>query len=47
MLWTVVVVLLALWLLGIVLKITSGLIHILLVVALIVIVMRLLSGRRV
>jgi hypothetical protein len=47
MLWTIVVVLLVLWLLGILLKVTSGLIHILLVIALVVIVIRLLSGRRV
>jgi uncharacterized protein DUF5670 len=47
MLWTIVVILLVLWLLGITLKITSGLIHLLLVIALIVIVVRLLSGRRV
>lgn len=47
MLWTIVVVLLVLWLLGILLKVTSGLIHILLVIALVVIVIRLLSGSRV
>jgi hypothetical protein len=47
MLWTVVVVLLVLWALGLVLKVTSGLIHILLVIALVVIVYRLLTGRRV
>ena len=47
MLWTIVVILLVLWLLGILLKVTSGLIHILLVIALVVIVFRLLSGRRV
>jgi hypothetical protein len=47
MLWTIVVILLVLWLLGITLKVTSGLIHLLLVIALIVIVVRLLSGRRV
>ena len=47
MLWTIVVILLVLWLLGITLKVTSGLIHILLVIALVVIVFRLLSGRRV
>jgi heme/copper-type cytochrome/quinol oxidase subunit 2 len=47
MVWTIVVILLVLWLLGIALKVTSGLIHILLVIALVVIVMRLLTGRRV
>jgi len=47
MLWTIVVILVVLWLLGITLKVTSGLIHLLLVIALVVIVIRLLSGRRV
>jgi len=47
MLWTIVVILLLLWVLGLMFKIASGLIHILLVVALIVVVFRLLSGRRI
>jgi hypothetical protein len=47
MLWTIVVILLVLWLLGITLKIAGGLIHLLLVIALIVVVVRLFSGRRV
>jgi hypothetical protein len=47
MLWTIVVVLLILWLLGFTMHIAGGLIHILLVIALVVIVLRLLSGRRV
>jgi hypothetical protein len=47
MLWTIVVLLLVLWLLGFSLKVMGGLIHILLVVALIIILMRLLTGRRV
>lgn len=47
MLWTIAVVLLVLWLLGIVTSYTAGgLIHILLVVALIVVVLRLFQGRR-
>jgi hypothetical protein len=46
MLWTLVAVLLILWLLGFSLGIGGGLIHILLVVALVVIVINLLSGRR-
>jgi len=47
MLWTLAIVLLVLWLLGIVTSYTAGgLIHILLVVALVVIVFRLLQGRR-
>lgn len=47
MLWTIVVILLVLWLLGFALDVVGGLVHILLVVALVVIVLRLLSGRRV
>lgn len=47
MLWTVVVLLLVLWAVGLTLKIASGLIHILLVIALVIVVYRLLSGRRV
>jgi hypothetical protein len=47
MLWTVVVLLLVLWALGLTLKIAGGLIHILLVIALIVVIFRLLTGRRV
>jgi hypothetical protein len=46
MLWTIVVVLLILWLLGFSLHVAGGLIHLLLVVALIVIVINLVSGRR-
>lgn len=47
MLWTLVAILLLLWVLGLAFKIASGLIHILLVIALIVVVYRLISGRRV
>jgi hypothetical protein len=47
MLWTVFVVLLILWLLGFSLHVAGGLIHILLVVALVVLVLNLVSGRRV
>jgi len=46
MLWTIVAVLLILWLLGFSLHIAGGLIHLLLVVALVVIVINLVSGRR-
>jgi hypothetical protein len=46
MLWTILVVLLVLWLLGFSLHIAGGLIHLLLVVALVVLVINLLSGRR-
>jgi hypothetical protein len=47
MLWTVFVVLLILWLLGFSLHVAGGLIHLLLVVALIVLVVNLLTGRNV
>jgi hypothetical protein len=47
MLWTIVVVLLILWLLGFTMHVAGGLIHILLVIALVVIVLRLLTGSRV
>jgi hypothetical protein len=46
MLWTIFVVLLILWLLGFSLHVAGGLIHLLLVVALVVLVINLLSGRR-
>jgi hypothetical protein len=45
MLWTIFVVLLILWLLGFSLHIAGGLIHLLLVVALVVLVINLVSGR--
>jgi Family of unknown function (DUF5670) len=48
MLWTICVVLLVLWALGMVTSYTAGgLLHILLVFALIVLVIRLVQGRRV
>jgi len=47
MLWTIAVVLLVLWLLGMVTAYTvGGFIHILLVLALISVVIQLVSGRR-
>ena len=46
MLWTIFVILLVLWLLGFSLHIAGGLIHLLLVVALIVLIINLVSGRR-
>lgn len=46
MLWTLIVVLIVLWLLGFSFDIGGGLIHIILVVALIVLVIRLLTGGR-
>ena len=47
MLWTIMVVLLVLWLLGFGFKIGGSLIHLLLVLAVIVLVIQLLTGRRV
>ena len=47
MLWTIIVLLLVLWLLGFTLHVAGGLIHLLLVIALVVIVIQLLTGRRV
>jgi len=47
MLWTVVAILLILWLLGFTLHIGAGLIHILLVIALVVGLIQLFTGRRV
>jgi hypothetical protein len=47
MLWTIFVILLVLWLLGVVSSYTlGGFIHILLVIALVVLLIQLLSGRR-
>ena len=47
MLWTIVMILLILWLLGIVTSYTmGGLIHILLVVAIVVVLIRVIQGRR-
>jgi hypothetical protein len=48
MLWTIFVILLILWALGLVTSYTmGGFIHVLLVVALVVVVLQLFSGRRV
>jgi hypothetical protein len=47
MLWTIFVILLILWLLGMVSSYTmGGLIHILLVVAIVVVLIRVIQGRR-
>ena len=46
MLWTLVAVFLILWLLGFSFSIGGSLIHLLLVVALVIVVINLLSGRR-
>ncbi|HPF39722.1 MAG TPA: lmo0937 family membrane protein [Phycisphaerae bacterium] len=47
MLWTIAVILIILWLLGIVTSYTiSGFIHILLVLALVAVLVRVIQGRR-
>ena len=46
MLWTILVVLLILWLLGFGFGVAGNLIHLLLVIALVVLVINLLTGRR-
>ena len=48
MLWTIAVVLIVLWLLGMVSSVTlGGFIHVLLVIALVVVVIRLLQGKKI
>jgi hypothetical protein len=48
MLWTIFVILLVLWLLGLVTSYTlGGFIHILLVIALVVLLINVIQGRRV
>jgi hypothetical protein len=46
MLWSLIVILLVLWVLGLATNVVGGLIHVLLVIALIVLVFQLISGRR-
>ena len=46
MLWTVFVVILILWLLGFSLHVAGGLIHLLLVIAVVVLIIQLITGRR-
>ncbi|MGD0096855.1 MAG: lmo0937 family membrane protein [Terracidiphilus sp.] len=46
MLWAIFVIVLILWLLGFSLHIAGGLIHLLLVVALVILVFNLIAGRR-
>jgi uncharacterized protein DUF5670 len=46
MLWTIFAILLILWLLGFGLHVGGGLIHLLLIVAVVVLIVNLISGRR-
>lgn len=47
MLWTIFALLIILWILGFSYNVIGGLIHILLVIAVIVLIIRLITGRRV
>jgi hypothetical protein len=47
MLWTIVVILVIMWLLGFSLHVGGALIHLLLVIAVVVVIVNLLTGRRV
>jgi len=46
MLWTILVILLVLWLIGLLSNVGGSLIHLLLVVAVVVLVINLITGRR-
>jgi hypothetical protein len=46
MLWTLIMVLLVFWVLGLAFKVAAGVIHILLVIALVLFIVNLVSGRR-
>jgi hypothetical protein len=46
MLWTVFAILLILWLLGFTFHVAGGMIHLLLLIAVVVLVINLISGRR-
>ena len=46
MLWTIAVILFILWLLGFAIHIGGGLIHLLLVIAVVVVLFQLFTGRR-
>lgn len=45
MLWTIAGILLVLWLLGLIFKVAGGIIHILLVIAVIIFVVNFIRGR--
>ena len=46
MLWTILVILVILWLLGFAMKVGGGLIHLILVIAVILLIVQLITGRR-
>ncbi|BAM48007.1 lmo0937 family membrane protein [Amphibacillus xylanus] len=45
MFWTIIGILILAWLIGVIFKIAGGLIHILLVIALVVFIARMIKGR--
>lgn len=45
-LWIILVVILAVWIIGFLLDVAGGLIHILLIVAAIILIVNLISGRK-
>ena len=47
MLWTIAVIILILWLLGFLSHVGGGLIHILLVIAIVVVLIRVIQGRKI
>ncbi|CAG0932759.1 hypothetical protein TFLX_02741 [Thermoflexales bacterium] len=46
MIWTIVVILIVLWLLGLATNVVGGIIHVLLVLALVAIAVNFIQGRR-
>ncbi len=46
LLWTIIVILFVLWLIGFLVHIGGGFIHLLLVIALIILIINLVTGRR-
>ncbi|RZT21242.1 MULTISPECIES: lmo0937 family membrane protein [Fictibacillus] len=46
MLWTIIGILIVLWLLGVIFKVAGGIIHILLVIAVIVFLLNFFKGRK-
>jgi uncharacterized protein DUF5670 len=46
LLWTIIVILFVFWLFGFAMHVAGGLIHLLLVIALVLLILNLLSGRR-
>ncbi|WP_110520772.1 lmo0937 family membrane protein [Alteribacter lacisalsi] len=45
MLWTIIAILILLWIFGLLTEVIGGLIHIILVIALVVLIIRLIRGR--